>query len=761
MVRIGIDVGGTFTDFTLHDTGAGVLRHFKLPTTPADPSQAIADGIAALMRDHGVGPERIGFVGHGTTIATNMVIERRGVPTGLITTKGFRDVLEIGRQVRPHLYDYTVRTPPPLVPRQARLEVRERMDADGAVLQPLDENDVVRAAEALRAQGVHAVAICFLHAYLNDSHEERAAAIVRAIMPDVYLSTSSGVLPEFREFERFSTTAINATVGPRMERYLDRFLERLTALGVTTPPYTVHSNGGLMSVETVRRFPVRTCLSGPAAGVVGAAEVARTSGQMNVITFDAGGTSTDVSLIQDGRPAFTTERLVAEYPVRTPMVDVHVIGAGGGSIAWLDDAGALKVGPRSAGADPGPVAYGRGGMEPTLTDANLVLHRLDPVALLNGRMAVNEQAAREAIRTRIADPLGLSVEQAALGIIRIAVANMSRAIRSVSTEKGHDVGAFALFPYGGAGPLHAVAVAEECGITRVLVPVEPGTMCARGILLSDVSLDLVRSEIIEASAANWPRVEAYVAAMRAQGRDWLEQEAIPEERRRFETVIDARYKGQNHEVRVRLDAGPEGLGGAGAGEIGGATTPPPPLRGRDGVGGLAARAGAELPPTPTLPLKGGGGKEEAPATQDETPTTQDEAPATKDETLITKDERPPTTQGAFLSAFADAHRREYGYAIPDRAVEVVNCRLKAVGLIDRPPPGFTPTAGTTEPKSRRQVHFDTGWTDTPIHDRADLGPTTRLPGPAIIDEMSATTLVPNGWTVTVDASGNLILETTP
>ena len=696
MVRIGIDVGGTFTDFTLHDTDLGVLRHFKLPTTPADPSQAIADGIAALMRDHGVGPERIGFVGHGTTIATNMVIERRGVPTGLITTKGFRDVLEIGRQVRPHLYDYTVRTPPPLVPREVRLEVRERMDADGAVLQPLHEDDVVRAAEALRAQGVHAVAICFLHAYLNDSHEERAAAIVRAIMPDVYLSTSSGVLPEFREFERFSTTAINATVGPRMERYLDRFLERLIDLGVTTPPYTVHSNGGLMSVETVRRFPVRTCLSGPAAGVVGAAEVARSSGQMNVITFDAGGTSTDVSLIQDGRPAFTTERLVAEYPVRTPMVDVHVIGAGGGSIAWLDDAGALKVGPRSAGADPGPVAYGRGGTEPTLTDANLVLHRLDPVALLNGRMAVDEQAAREAIRTRIADPLGLSVEQAALGIIRIAVANMSRAIRSVSTEKGHDVGAFALFPYGGAGPLHAVAVAEECGITRVLVPVEPGTMCARGILLSDVSLDLVRSEIIEANAANWPKVEAYVAAMREQGRAWLEQEAIPGDRRRFETVIDARYKGQNHEVRVRLDDGAE----------------------KDGRAGLGAGHGAAT---------------------DEAPTTQD----------------------TFLTAFADAHRREYGYAIPDRAVEVVNCRLKAVGLIDRPPPGFTATAGTTEPKSRRLVHFDTGWTDTPIHDRAALGPATRLAGPAVIDEMSATTLVPAGWTVTVDAAGNLILETTP
>jgi N-methylhydantoinase A len=681
MVRIGIDVGGTFTDFTLHDTASGEVRHFKLPTTPADPSEAIAEGIATLMRAHAIPPGRIGFVGHGTTIATNMVIERRGVPTGLITTKGFRDVLEIGRQVRPHLYDYTVRTPPPLVPREARLEVRERLDADGRVLVALHEDDVVRAAETLRAQGVRAVAICFLHAYLNDAHERRAAAIVAAIMPDAYLSTSAGVLAEFREFERFSTTAINATVGPRMEHYLDRFLERLRGLGVTPPPYTVHSNGGLMSVETVRRFPVRTCLSGPAAGVVGAAEVARASGQANVITFDAGGTSTDVSLIQDGRPAFTTERLVAEYPVRTPMVDVHVIGAGGGSIAWLDDAGALKVGPRSAGADPGPVAYGRGGGEPTLTDANIVLHRLDPAALLKGRMHVDEHAARRVIAERIATPLGLSVEQAALGIIRIAVANMSRAIRSVSTEKGHDVGEFALFPYGGAGPLHAVAVAEECGITRVLVPVEPGTLCARGILLSDVSLDLVRSEIIEARPDNWHRIETHVDAMREQGRAWLEGEAIGVARRRFETVIDARYKGQNHEVRVRLD---------------------PPS--------AAARA---VPPA-----------------------------------------------ADFRAAFAAAHRREYGYDIPDRAVEIVNCRLKAVGLIDRPPAGFTGTAAAAvpAPRSRRSVHFDNGWVDTPVHDRDDLGVGTILRGPAVIDEMSATTLVSAGWTVRVDGSGNLILE---
>ena len=673
MYRIGFDVGGTFTDFTLHDTATGTLRHFKLVSTPADPSEAIAAGLRTLLETLHIAPGQIGFIGHGTTVATNMVIERRGVATGLITTRGFRDVLEIGRQVRPHLYDYTVRTPVPLVPRALRHEVSERIDAAGAVLHPLDESEVAEAADALAAQGVEAIAICFLHSYLNDAHERRATEIVRARLPDVYLSTSSSVLPEFREFERFSTTAINGYIGPRMERYLDRLLGRLAGLGLTVQPYTIHSNGGLMSVDTIREHPVRCCLSGPAAGVVGAAEVAREAGHANLITFDAGGTSTDVSLIEDGLPAFASGRTIADYPVRSPMVDVHVIGAGGGSIAWLDDAGALKVGPRSAGADPGPVAYAKGGAEPTLTDANIVLHRLDPTALLGGAMPVDENTARQAIARRIAAPMGLSVEQAALGIIRIAVANMSRAIRSVSTEKGHDVRAFTLFPYGGAGPLHAAAVAAECGIGRVLVPVEPGTMCARGILLSDVSLDLVRSGIIPANPAGWSRIVQHYATMLARGGAWLDGEHIAAGRRRFEHVIEARYQGQNHEVQVRLAADRMQL-------------------------------------------------------------------------------------GDFIAAFAEAHRREYGYDVPGRGIEVVNCRLKAVGLIDRPAPHFIGATGAPHAKATRQVHFDEGWIATPVFERAGLAIGTRLSGPAIIDEMSATTLVPPGCVLRVDRSGNLLLE---
>lgn len=675
MYRIGFDVGGTFTDFTVHDARDGSLRYFKTPSTPADPSEAIEAGLRALFEEFGIVAEEVSFVGHGTTVATNMVIERRGVRTGLITTAGFRDVLEIGRQTRPSLYDYTHANPPPLVPRALRIEVAGRIDAAGEELVPLDEAAVADAARHLGEAGVRAVAICFLHAYLRDAQERRAAEIVRAILPEAYVSTSAEVLPEFREYERFSTTVINAYVGPRMERYLDRFLARLQGLGAAAPPYTIHSNGGLMSVATVRAFPVRTCLSGPAAGVVGAAEVAREAGFPDVVTYDVGGTSTDVSLIAGGRPAFATSRLVADYPVRTPMVDVHVIGAGGGSIAWIDDAGALKVGPHSAGADPGPVAYGRGGQEPTLTDANIVLHRLDPVSLLGGRMQVQEAAARAAIEERIARPLGLTVEQAALGIIRIAVANMSRAIRAVSTEKGHDLADFALFPFGGAGPLHASAVARECGIRRVLVPQEPGTLCARGILMSDISLDFVRSEVVQVTPDSWPGILDRFAGMETEGRAWLEASEVAPERRGFARVIDARYKGQNHEVQVTL-------------------------------------------------------------------------PATEGFTLE-----------QFREGFTAAHRQEYGYDVPERAIEVVNCRLKAIGHVERPAvPPRPPMTGTPTPRATRQVHFDAGWHDTPVFDRAALGAGLRLPGPAIVDEMSSTTVVEPGQSVTMDAAGNLILE---
>lgn len=680
MYRIGIDVGGTFTDFVVVDESSGDVGFHKVPSTPHDPSEAIAQGIGAMLDERRIDAAQVAHIGHGTTVATNLVIERKGARTGLITTRGFRDVLEIGRQTRPHLYDYGIGKPPVLISREHRIEVQERIDANGAILAPLDEAAVRDAARALREADVQAIAICFLHAYRNPVHEQAAKAIVASEHPDAYLSVSSEVLPEFREYERLSTTALNAAVGPKMAQYLARFLARVEALGVSREPATIHSNGGLMSIDSVRRFPVRTCLSGPAAGVVGAAAIGREIGYPNLVTFDVGGTSTDVSLIHDGTPLFTSTRSVAGYPVKTPMVDIHVIGAGGGSIAALDDGGSLKVGPHSAGAVPGPVGYRRGGTEPTITDAEIALHRLNPVALLRGRMPVDACGACEVIETRIAAPLGLPLEDAAEGIIRIANANMARAIRSVSTERGYDLADFALFAFGGAGPLHALDVAQECGIRTVIVPTEPGTMCARGILLSDISFDFVRSRIARVEADSWPQVVEDFAALHDEAQDWLAREGVPEPMRDTRCAIDARYVGQNFEVRV-------------------------PMQVFDGAG-----------------------------------------------------------LDAFAQGFREAHLREYGYEVPGRAIEIINCRLKAIGQVPKAPlaPASAPThddAAAACLEARAVYHGKRhGWRETPVYDRLRLAPGASLSGPAVIEEMSSTTVLAPGQSLHVDAYGNLVIQ---
>src|SRR4051812_14001682 len=680
MIRIGIDVGGTFTDLVAIDEATGAARHFKLPSTPTDPAIAIADGVAALLEQGDVSGEAIAFLGHGTTVVTNLIIERRGALTALLTTAGFRDVLEIGRQTRPDLYDYTVERPSPLVPRHWRIEIPERIDADGNIIVPLDEDAVERAAETLRAEGVEAIAIGFLHAYKNDIHERRAGEILRRLMPGAFVTLSSEVLPEFREYERLSTTVINAYAGPRMAGYLAGFARRIEEQGARIPPYVFHSNGGLMSIETASRFPVRTCVSGPAAGVIGAAAIGAAAGFPDLVTFDVGGTSTDVSLAEGERPAFTAERVVAGYPVRVPMLDIQVIGAGGGSIAALDDAGALKVGPRSAGADPGPAAYGLDGNQATITDANLLLGRLNPQALLGGRLPVDLDAARRVLTERVAAPLGFSIEQAAEGILRIAAAGMARAIRSISTERGRDLRRFALFAYGGAGPIHAGDVARELGIPRVVVPAEPGTLCARGILHSDLSFDLARTRIMLARPEVWREVAGALAELARSAAEILDRERVPEDRRHALYGIDARYEGQNFEVQV-------------------------------GLAGLAL------------------------------------------------DSDPAALDAEFARRFRAAHAEVYGYDIPGRAVELVTLRHKMIGAV--PKPQLTATAITHGPAEigRRRVYFDarTGWVDTPVYDRARLSPGCRLVGPAVIEEMSATTLLHPGQHAEIDAPGNLII----
>lgn len=677
MYRVGFDVGGTFTDFTMLEEDTGATRYFKVPSTPHDPSEAIGTGLAHLIEAHAIDPKTIRHLGHGTTVATNMVIERRGALTGLITTKGFRDVLEIGRQMRPHLYNYDVVRPTPLVPRELRIEVNERVLSDGTVLKPLDEAEVEAAARSLASAGVGAVVICFLHSYRRPDHERRAAEIVRRILPTAYVSISSDVLPEFREYERLSTTVLNAYMGPRMGSYLERLLSRVEALGIGAELDTVHSNGGLMSVTTVREVPVRTCVSGPAAGVVGAAEIGRTANFPNLVTFDVGGTSTDVSVIVEGRPLFASDRLVADYPVKTPMIDIHVIGAGGGSIAAIDDAGGLKVGPRSAGAVPGPVAYGRGGTEPTITDANIVLGRLDPVTLLEGRLPVDAAAARAAIASKVAEPLGLSVEEAAYGILRIANANMSRAIQSVSTERGYDVREFALFAYGGAGPLHACDLAKDCSIRTVIIPVEPGTLCARGILLSDITMDFVRSELSLATPEAWARARATLEDIRIEATAWLDREGVAADSREVRVMIDARYDGQNFEVMVPI---------------------------------------AEVNSTSVDDL---------------------------------------------VELFRERHFQEYGYNVDTRPVEIVNCRAQAIGRVPKirqEPP--IPVAGLDMVRDHRKVYFgpEFGWVETNIYRRSQLAPGKSFAGPAIIEEMSSTTVVQPGQTISIDRVGNIIVS---
>jgi len=554
MIRIGIDVGGTFTDLTLLQ-GARAVHH-KTPSTPADPSEAIETGLRELLALADVEPSQVDWIGHGATVATNMAIERKGARTGLITTQGFRDVLEIARQTRPNLYDYRETRPPPLAPRRRRFEVPERLDQTGAVLTPLDALSVNAAGITLAADGVEAVAIVFLHSYRNAAHEKQAAAIVRGLLPDAYITCSHEVSPEFREFERTSTTVLNAFVGPRMAKYLGEVQRRVADIGIQPPPYMVHSGGGLMTLDTAAAEPVRTCLSGPAAGVAAAAAIASAAGYPNVAAFDVGGTSTDIALIAEGAARVTAERDVAGYPVRAASLDITVIGAGGGSIATVDTAGGLKVGPESAGADPGPAAYGLGGKRATLTDANLALGRLSAAAgLVEGAQGLDATAARAVIQGQVAAPLGLGVEAAAAGVLRVAVANIARAIRAATSERGYDLGEMALIAYGGAGPLVAADVAAEAGCPAVIIPLAPGTLCARGILMSDPAMDFVRTVLAPANGAGWDAADKAFVAMTADADPWLTSETPDPTCRLRRRIVEARYQGQSFEAAVDVEEG--------------------------------------------------------------------------------------------------------------------------------------------------------------------------------------------------------------
>lgn len=558
-MRIGVDTGGTFTDLVAFDPRSKRLSIRKVSSTSGNPALAVVQGLGHVLQD-GCKPSDVAYLVHGTTVATNAVLEGKWARTALITTKGFADVLEIGRQDRPELYNFFTRKTTPLVPRHLRFEVAERLDHQGNVLLSLDERSVKALIPRLRRANVDSVAVVLLFSYLNPKHEQRVRQLLEPLNLPIILSCET--LPEFREYERTSTTALNAALVPVVDRYLQSLEQETLQLGVKTSWRILQSNAGVASAHHARKLPVTLLLSGPAGGVEGSRFVGRQTGFSNLITLDMGGTSCDVSLIHQGRPGLTGEGQIDKRPVRTPMVDIHTIGAGGGSVAWIDAGGALRVGPQSAGADPGPVCYGRGGTEPTVTDAQLVLGRLDPKSPLGDIVELDLHAARRAIEHRIAHPLSMSLEQAASGILAVADAHMERAIRLMSIERGHDPRKFALLAFGGAGPLHAGTLAARLGIPRVVLPHGAGVLSAFGLLTADLAHHFVQTVLQREGRIRWKTLNDQYNAFQTRGRRRLASEGIAGKRMRFQRGADVRYAGQSFELTVPVPTrtlGPQDL----------------------------------------------------------------------------------------------------------------------------------------------------------------------------------------------------------
>ena len=551
--RVGVDVGGTFTDLVLMDEASGEFVAAKTPSRPAEPHRAILDGLRALLAQEDVAPREITSFVNGTTLGLNTVIQRSGAPTGLLITEGFRDVLEIRRLRLPGAPSFYAERPRSLVPRRHVREVRERILANGRIYRALDPAEAVAAAGELRAAGVTSLAICLLHAYRNPAHEAQAAAAIRAAFPDLYVCTSSEVWPQQREYERALVTVMSAHVGPRLAEYFTGLARELGELGVDCPLLSTKSNGGVMSVRQAARAPVESLLSGPAAGVIAAAHLGRLTGRRKLIAHDMGGTSADISGV-DGDVLYSTESQVGDFPLIVPAVDVTSIGAGGGSIAWADAAGVLKVGPRSAGADPGPACYDRGGTEPTVTDAYVLSGLIEPDEFLGGRLELSTDRAERAL-AELGQRLRLSPQETAAGILRVATANMYAQFLPLMAQHGVDHREFALLAYGGAGPTHAFLLAREIGIRTVVVPPSPGTLCALGCLLADLRADYVRTVYAELRDANLGALGAELDRLDQQATAWLDEERVPAAERDVVRSADLRYRGQSFEVAVRLREG--------------------------------------------------------------------------------------------------------------------------------------------------------------------------------------------------------------
>ena len=560
MKTIGVDVGGTFTDIVFCDLSANQVAIHKVSTTPDDPSRGILQGIAEICRDNGIAPGDIDYLLHGTTTATNAVLEHKGARAGMLTNEGFRDIIHIARHQRVEHYSIMQELPwqnRPLVKRRHRKVVKGRLGPPhGEELEPLDESGVVAAARLLKEEGVEAVAVCFLFSYLNPAHEQRAKEILERELPGVFITTSSSVSPQFREFERFTTACLCAFIGPKMRSYVSRLEDALRDAGLRSELRVMASNGGVATPAMVSEKPVMTLLSGLAAGVLGGAWIGDLSGRRKLVTFDIGGTSADIGIVVEGRFAETDPRStsIAGFPLLLPMIDIHTIGAGGGSIAYIDQGGAFRVGPRSAGAVPGPAAYGRGGKEPTVTDANVVLGRLDKNDFLGGSMKLDEDAAHRVIE-ELANSLGMSKLEAAEGVLTVINSNMANAIRSRTVQKGIDPREFALVAFGGAGPLHGVEVAAMLGFREVIVPPYPGITSAMGLLTTDLKYDTIRTQFQVSGNVDLDRLNADIAAMEDQLRRQFVADHLEAASMSFVRDGDLRYVGQGYELKIPFPVG--------------------------------------------------------------------------------------------------------------------------------------------------------------------------------------------------------------
>jgi N-methylhydantoinase A len=689
MWRVGIDTGGTFTDIVA--VQGTEVRTAKVPSTPPH----FDEGLLKSIEQVGVPLSEIGLLAHGTTVTTNAVITKSGARAGLITTRGFRDVLELRRHNRGELYDLLWDPPEPLVPRQRRLEVTERLNYAGDVIVSLNEADVVAAIERLQDYDVQSVAVCFLNSYQNPAHEERVREILKERWPTVYISISSALLREAQEFERTSTTVVNAYVGPILAGYLEELERRLKTSGFEGRLMIMHSGGGLLPAESALAIPARTVTSGPAAGAMAAegftvsgapaagamlAEgLASTLGIKQLISLDMGGTSADIAVVRDGRTLLINE-YVPEFgtPIRFPAVDLITIGAGGGSIAWIDSAGSPRVGPQSAGAVPGPAAYGRGGTEATVTDANLVLGRLSSETKLAGRLTLDPEPARLAVE-RFGSKLGLNTRDAALGIVDIANSNMARAIRVMTVERGLDPRQFVLLPFGGAGPMHACELADGLGISHVLVPIAPGVTSALGTLFVDVVHDVARSHIAALSRVDGQHVERVFRELEDAARNALTTDRIPKELQRLERSLDLRYVGQVKAL--------------------------------------------------TIPI----------------PNTTFTA----------------VELAAARRTFLDEYQRQYQYITEDIEMELAVIRVRGRGLQEKVQLPAHPKGGAVHPIASRRLEFRRGSFEAPVFSRDHMGSGVTLSGPAIIEQLDSTTVLPPSWRLVVDPQGNLSVRKQP